>query len=189
MIAAFKRQAGLPRSARPSTRIDANLAASPTEEHLLVFGTNLVVVGTDFRGGNNFFHFQIPAASADDVVSVRTADLTSDGRREILIRVRRAVGDVQREVLIVQQFRPREFARIGMIEVARSQGSNSIRNQVRITGRGRRARLTIRPGRARGWNASSWPFADGTGDGVDPLLLPWRDSAVTYRYANGRLRR
>jgi hypothetical protein len=189
MVAAFKRQAGLPGDARPSTHVEANLAEGRTEEHLFVFGTHLLVVGTRFRRGANFFHFQIPAASADDVVSVRTADLTADGREEVLIRVRRPAGDVQREILLVQQFRPTEFARIGMIEVARSQEGNSIRNEVRIQGRGRGARLTIRPGRARGWNASSWPFADGTGDGVDPLLLPWRDRAVTYSYSGGRLRR
>ena len=74
-----------------------------------------------------------------------------------------------------------------MVEVGRSQDGNSVSNEVRIEGRGRSARLSVRPGRARGWNASSWPFADGTGDGIDALLLPWRDRAVTYRYANGRL--
>jgi len=187
MITAFKRQAGLPANARADVRRDANLAQGPTEEHLFVFGTNLVVVGTDFRGGNNFFHFGIPAATGADVLSVRTADLTGDGREEVLITIRRNAGDVQREILLVQQFRRQEFARILMVEVARAQGESSIRNEVRVRGRGNARHLEVAPGRARGWDASSWPFADGTGDGVGALLLPWRDRLATYRYSRGRL--
>ncbi|RLB50474.1 MAG: hypothetical protein DRJ42_18795 [Deltaproteobacteria bacterium] len=188
MLVAFKRQAGLPRNARPSVRIDTNVADTPTAEHLFVFGTNLVVLGTDFRGGNGFFHFQIPANSAADVVSVQAADLTGDGRAEVLIRIRRVAGDVIREVLLVQQFRRSEFARILAVEVARTQGTNSIQNEVRVIGRGNRRRLTIGPGRARGWSREAWPFAEGgTGDGIEALLLPWRDEQRRYRYAGGRL--
>jgi hypothetical protein len=187
LIALFKRQAGIPANARPDIQREANLAGGPTRENLFVFGTNMVVVGPDFRGGNSFFHFQIPAASASDVVSVRTADLTGDGRDEVLIEMRRSLGEVTRRILLVHQFRPTQFARILMVEVGRSRDDEAIDNVVRVVGRGRAARLTIAPGRARGWNASSWPFADGTGDGVSPLLLPWRDQAVTYRYANGTL--
>jgi hypothetical protein len=68
--------------------------------------------------------------------------------------------------------------------VAREQAGNRIENEVVTTG----GRLEIRPGTARGWSATSWPFADGHGeDGVEPPLLPWRDRAVRFRHDRGRL--
>ncbi len=186
LVAAYKRRAGVAAEARPTHHFTANLAEGPDPEDLLVFGTTLVVVGPSFRRGQAFFSFQIPVDAPEDVRSVRSADLTGDGRDEVLITIRRTAGDVVRELLLVQQFRPTGFARLLIVEVARSHDGDSVTNEVRVTGRGRET-LEIRPGAARGWDASSWPFADGTGDGVEPLLLPWRDRAVRYRYEGGQL--
>ncbi len=189
LIGAFKRQAGLPARARPRFQTTANVAEGREQEEVMVFGSILLVVGPGFRGGTSWFHFELPAAAPGDVLSVETADLTGDGREEILIRVRRSVEDVRREVLLVHQFRPTGFPRLLAVEVAREQGGSRLENEVGVL-RGRRARvLEIGPGRARGWDRESWPFADGTGDGVDPILLPWRDSAVRYEYRGGRLTR
>ena len=189
LIAAFKRQAGLSPRARPRFRTVANVAEGREDEHVMVFDEALVVVGTGFRGGTGWFHFALPVAAAEDVLSVETADLTGDGRQELLFRVRRSVEDVQREILIVHQFRPTGFPRLLAVEVAREQGGARIENQVSVQRARRASVLAIAPGRARGWDAQSWPFQDGTGDGVEPILLPWRDRAVRYEYRGGELSR
>ena len=189
LVAAFKRQAGVAPRARPRFRAVANVAEGREDEHVMVFDSALLVVGPGFRGGTGWFHFALPVASAEDVLSVETADLTGDGRQELLFRVRRAVEDVQREILIVHQFRPTGFPRLLAVEIAREQGNARIENEVSVQRARRASVLQIAPGRARGWDAQSWPFQDGTGDGVGPILLPWRDRAARYEYRGGELTR
>ena len=99
--------------------------------------------------------------------------------------MRRNLGDIARELVLVYQFTPGSFRRIGAIEVARVQGPKEVRNDVRFTRDG----LEVHPGRARGWDASTWPWADGATDDIEPLLLPWRDRAVRYTYERGALAR
>ena len=150
----------------------------------MVFGSDLVVVGAEFRNGTGWFHYALPAATPADVLDVRLADVTGDGRSEILVRIRQAIGDVRREVLLVHQLTVTGFPAILQREVAREQGTNRIENEVRTEG----GRLEVRVGTARGYSESAWPFAPGPStDGVEQVLLPWRDRPVTYRFAGGRL--
>ena len=79
----------------------------------------------------------------------------------------------------------RGFPRLLEVEVKRTQGDRVIENQVVA----RRGRLEIRPGRAVGWDASSWTFTRSEQDSAEPLLLPWQDRAVRYRLRGGRLAR
>lgn len=182
LLAAFRERAGI-RATRPRFHASVNLAAGPEPERLEVYGRELVVVGERFRGGNQWFHFRIPVDAASDVVDVRTAELTGDGRHEILIRARFASGDVRRTLLSVHQFTPSGFQLLFQREVGRAQGDASIDNEVVAHNR----RLEIRPGRARGWSEESYPFRDppNPNDGPAPPLLPWRDSVVRCTYVRG----
>jgi hypothetical protein len=184
LIAAWRTQARIPRAARPSFDLTANLAGNTTTERLVVFGTRMVVIGTAFRDGTGWFEYGVPAASEGDLLNVSAADVTGDGRAEIFFRVRQNIGDVRREVLVIHHFTPEGFPMMLTREVAREQSGNRIENEIVTSG----GRLEIRPGTARGWSASNWPYADGpSGDGVDPLLLPWRDRATAFRFTGGRL--
>jgi hypothetical protein len=186
LIAAWRTQAGIARTARPRFDLTANLAGDATTERLLVFGTRLVVVGTAFREGTGWFEYGIPAATEGDLLDVSAADLTSEGRAEVLFRIRQNIGDVRREVVVIHHFTPEGFPMLMTREVAREQAGNRIENEIVTTG----GRLEIRPGTARGWTQATWPFAESTGpspDGVEPLLLPWRDRAVRFRHERGRL--
>jgi hypothetical protein len=143
-----------------------------------------VIFGPGVRDGTGWFHYEIPVRDAGDVLEVRTAEVTGDRREEILLRIRRSVGDVRREVLLVYQMTTSGFTAILQREVAREQGGNRIDNEVRV-GRGQ---LEIRPGTARGWSVDNWPWSDvASSDGIEPLLLPWRDGPVRYRFVAGRL--
>ncbi|MGE0791615.1 MAG: hypothetical protein AB7S26_38425 [Sandaracinaceae bacterium] len=183
LLAEFRRQRGIRRGARPRFTLRANLAGDRAEETALVYGRDLVAVGPGIQRGTSWFHYEIPAPNDADVLDVRAADVTGDGRAELLFRLRQQVGDVEREVLLVHQIAGSNFPRMLQVEVARRRGQDSVVNEVSTD----RGALRIAPGRARGWGADDWPFARNTDDPVEPLLLPWSDRAVRYRARGGRL--
>ena len=183
LLAAFKRARGIARNAQPRYRLRANLVGGREPEVGLVFGRQLVVVGPDIQGGASWLFYEIPASTDADLLAVDAADVTGDGRAEVLVRVRQTFGDVRREVLLVHQLTERGFPRLLQVEVARAQGERSISNEVRTNG----GRLEIAPGRARGWSEDSYRFTRDPSDSVEPLLLPWRDRPVRYTARGGRL--
>lgn len=184
LLAAFRTQNHIRSSVRATHDLTGNVSGDTTTERVVVYGRHLVVVGTAFRGGTGWFDYAIPAATDADLVSVTLADVTGEGRAELFFRIRQTIGDVRREVIMVHHFTPTGFPVLLTREVAREQGSNRIANEVVTTG----GRLVIRPGAATGWDASTWPWGDETGsDGVEPPLLPWRDSDRTFRYSSERL--
>jgi hypothetical protein len=206
--------AGIGARVRPSFDRTGNVAGSPAAERALVFGDQLVVVGPEFRDGTGWFRYQLPC-DASDVLDFSLADVTGEGRAELLFRVRQNIGDVQREVLLVHMFTPP--TRVlgpetpdGSARRARTRGGGAaepmtgptelpamLTREVARQREGNRienqivttgGHLEIRPGTATGWSASSWPFGDAPPtDGVEPPLLPWRDHAQTFRFDHGRL--
>jgi hypothetical protein len=184
LLSAFRRSRGLADGLRPTFRFRADVGEDATPEEVAVYGRDLAVVGPGFRGGTGWFSFELPAADPSDVLDVRGVDVTGDARSEVLVRVRQALGDVQRGVLLVFELRGDAFPLLLAREVARVQGSLRVENEV-VPARGA---LEIRPGRATGWTAESWPFgATAPQDGVEPLTLPWRDGRVRYRLDGERL--
>lgn len=183
LLAAFRRERGIPASARPSHRVQANFAGDREKETAFVFGRQLVLFGPGIQGGTRWLYYEIPVNRDSDLLGVEAADVTGDGRAELLLRVRQIFGDVQREVLLVHQVTDRGFPRLLQVEVARMQSGRAIQNEVRA----RNGQLEIRPGRARGWTEATYRFARDPNDNVDPLLLPWQDRPVRYRVRGGRL--
>jgi hypothetical protein len=187
LIAAVRESRGIPESERPRFKRKANLAEDRQKETLVVIGRALAVMGPGFRGGTGYFSYGIPVQDPSDVLSVKTADLTGDGRDEVLVRVRHEIGDLKREVVIVHQFTDRGFRRLLGVEVKREQGTNVIGNKVRLLRRGRRRVLEVRAGRARGWSADTYPFVAQPSDPIEPLRLPWNHRQVRYRFDGDRL--
>ncbi|MCC6876940.1 MAG: hypothetical protein IT378_21725 [Sandaracinaceae bacterium] len=186
LLAAFRRERGIGANARPRFRFQADLAGGREPETALVYGRQLVAVGPGIQNGTSWLFYEVPVASDGDLLDASAADVTGDGKAELLFRVRQVLGDVTREVLVVHQLTDRGLPRLLAVEVARSRGASSVTNEVSTRG----GSLAIAPGRARAWDASSWPFGAPSGsDGVEPLLLPWSDSPARYRLAAGRLQR
>jgi len=192
ILALARRRLALPAGTPPRHRVRGNVAGDGQPEEAVVLGTHLVVLGPGFREGRGFFAFPLPAEGGpDDVLGLETADLTGDGVDELLIRVRRRAGDITRQVLLVHRIGDQDggdFPRLAAIEVRRARGDAWVENRVRVQGRGRRARLVVQPGRARGWDERSWPWAPEAPEATPtPVLLPWRDRPVRYRWDGGRL--
>jgi hypothetical protein len=186
VIAAVRKQRGIAASVPARFERTANVAEDARPEHLVVLGRSLLVFGPGFRGGDGYFVMDLPVAEPADVLLLHTTDVTGDGPEEVLIRIRQHFTEgVYREVLLVYCFHNDSFHRVFAVEAKRGQGERFVRNGIRLDRRGRRTDIVVVPGTAQGWDASTWPFAAGDGnDGVEPLLLPWRDKPVRYGYVN-----
>jgi hypothetical protein len=187
LVAAFRADRAIERSLRARFVQHANVAEDKRIESLMLFGKDLLVIGKGFRDGTGYFYFGLPVQDGSDVQRLFTADVTGDGRRELFVRHKQRIGDVQRELLLVYRFDAQGIAPLLRVEVRRAQASASVGNVVDIVRDGKHWALRISPGAARSWDASNYPFVTDASDEYAPLLLPWRDRAVRYRFDGAAL--
>ena len=187
VLARVRADRGGPASVAVRFRARANVAEGRETEQVFALGGAIVVHGPGFQGGQGYFFFEATPSEAD-LLSVETADLTGDGQLEIVFQVKQNLGEFQRDILTVLQFTATGIQPLLRVEVARYHGdAERIVNVVDLRRRGRTATLTIAPCEARGWDATTWPFAGFANDGVAHLLLPWQEEARRYRYAEGAI--
>jgi hypothetical protein len=187
VLARVRADRGVPATVAVRFRARANVAEGREPEQVFALGGAIVVHGPGFQGGQGYFFFEAAPAEAD-LLSVETADLTGDGQLEIVFTFKQHLGEFQRDILTVLQFTASGIQPLLRVEVARYHGdAERIVNAVDLRRRGRVHTLSIAPGEARGWDATTWPFAGFANDGVAPLLLPWQDEARRYRYADGAI--
>lgn len=180
VLAAFKAQRKLPASAQPSHTLRANLLGGAKKERIDVFESSLVVSGPEVGDGRGYFAYGVPVSDARELLELRAVDVTGDGLDELLVRTRQTLSGadgVTRELLLVLRAENGRLARLLLAEIARrKQGEGAIENRVRTAA----GTLVIEPGTAKGWSAASYPFSSDAVAGATPLLLPWRDRAVSY---------
>jgi hypothetical protein len=187
LIAEFRRERGVPASVRPRFVTHVNVAEGKEIESLMLFDRELLVLGKGFQGGTGFFYFALPVGSGADIQRMFTGDVTGDGRREVFVRVKQMIGDVQRELLLGYTFDENGMQPILATEVRRAQGAQSVGNLVRLVRAGRAWTLRIEPGVARGYTQASYPFVSEQTDQYVPLLLPWLHKARAFRFEGGQL--
>lgn len=186
LVEAFIARQGLGDVAR-RFETTCNVAEDRQVETVVVLGTQLLVTGQRFAGGNGFFFFDLPVKSPQDVLHVFTSDVTGDGRGEIFVRLREHIGEVERDVLRAFTFTDSGFQEILATEVRRAIGADRVENRVRVVPARGRHTLRLEPGRAYGWTAQTYPFLREEQGAYDALLLPFRDGPASYVYEGGRL--
>lgn len=187
LIDGFKNAAGLSRGQRPDQQLSGDVAGSAAKETVVRFGANVAVMGPEFRSGTGWFHTRLPVAGDGDVGRMQLADVTGDGRRELLVPITQHFGQVDRDVLLVYQFQGETASRLFAVEVARRQGRAHVTSRYAVSGQGRSVKLVITAGSAQGFSKVNWPFDMNAPDGVEPLLLPWEARERLYVYRNGAL--
>jgi hypothetical protein len=120
-------------------------------------------------------------------LDLSTRELTGDARQELVARVRQHIGDVTREILHVFTFAGESLKPVLAVEVGRTQAAHSIINKVSFVRERDHVVLHIAPGEARGWSAPDYPFTTESSDGIEPLLLPWKDKPLRYSFDGQRL--
>ncbi|MEM6962270.1 MAG: hypothetical protein AAF550_11115, partial [Myxococcota bacterium] len=175
-------------SARESNRRNVDLTGDDRLETLVLYDTTLVVVGPGFRSGVGYFAWSLPVEDASDIVALHCADVTGDGAEELFLTLAQHLPNLEpettRQVVLGYRFPDdAHFSRMLAVEIARFQAGRQIINHIAYAEDG----VEITAGEASGWNALNWPFQEGTGDGVDPILLPWQDTHQYYRFEGSRL--
>ncbi len=186
----FRQRENIPEGTAPSHRASGDVAEDAFAEQVLVFGRVLVVVGQRFYGGRSYYSVSLPLSEGDAVLDLRLADLTGDGKREAVVRVRRNVTvqvqgapvTSQREMLLAYAVTGERRGRVFGAEVARRVGDRAVVNEVIALGDN--ASVTLGSGSAQGWTAGTYSFHDVAPQGFFPLLLPWDAGSrrVTYRW-------
>lgn len=188
LLRAYRDARGLAPDLEGRFEQQANVAEDARLERVQIYDRELVIVGDGFQGGNNFFYLGLPVQSGAHVLGLFTGDVTGDGRSEIFVRVQSQVGPVTRDILLAYTFLAGNFANLLTVEVGRTSGQQTIANTLRLAPAAGHVSLEISPGSARGWTRDNYPFTQDTHDGIEPMLLPWKDRACRYRYDGQRLR-
>lgn len=187
LVAAYRETRAVPAGVRARFLTHVNVAEDSAIESLMLFDRDLLVVGKGFRGGLGFFYFAVPVADGADIQRMFTGDVTGDGRREVFVRVKQFIGDVQRELLLGYTFAGEVLQPILQIEVRRAQGADSVGNIVSLEKAGKHFALRVAPGVAHGYTRESYPFVTEQTDAYGALLLPWMHEAVVYRWDGQQL--
>ncbi len=184
LMRAFKSSAGLAASAKPDDSFMADVVGDKRAERVVRFGKHIAVMGEGYLGGKQWFHYAVPVAASGDVRKLRVHDVTGNGKAELIFEFVQRIGDVERVLLAAHCLGYKGFPRVLLVEIERRQAKRSVRNSVSFKGKGSGS-LVIAPGKAKGWSKGNWSFADNN-DEVGPLLLPWRDKAVRYRFVRNK---
>ncbi|MBW2527090.1 MAG: hypothetical protein JRI23_23110 [Deltaproteobacteria bacterium] len=171
----------------PTCNLLANVWGGPMKERVLIYGPYVVVMGWDYRDGEQYYFRDIgyvPRLRGNK--SCQLHDLTGDRLADLVLRKWITKGGQTVEIVEVLSFD-------GGDEVPKSIFAHELRlttergrvdNEIRMTPAGRNSRITILDGRARGLDAGSLQRAFHTD--AKPLLLPWSTVASrTFAYREG----
>ncbi|MFS8068885.1 MAG: hypothetical protein ACMG6S_21200, partial [Byssovorax sp.] len=168
----------------PRYNLLADVAGDVMKERVLVFDRWLVVLGSSFRKGSEYYYGDLGVAG-DQIPSCEVRDLTGDGQSEIILRKRFVSGSRTREILQVMSFGSGEAPLpIFQHEVGISTDAGSVTDEITFAADGAKTSIKITPGKATGFNAGN--YREPTETAYDPVLLPWGAIASqTYRF-NGK---
>jgi hypothetical protein len=155
----------------PRFNLLADVAGDAMKERVLVFDRYLVVLGSNFRKGSEYY-FSDVGVDAANLLSCEVRDVTGDGQSEIILRKRLVSGSKSRELFQVLSFGSGETpTSIFQHEVGIATDVGSLSNDVSYVPDGSRTAIKITPGSARGFNAGN--YREPTETSYDPVLLPW----------------
>ncbi|MFP6684222.1 MAG: hypothetical protein VB934_05890, partial [Polyangiaceae bacterium] len=182
---------------RPRFDRRGDLSGDRRAERVVVHGLDLVVFGPGFRGGRGFAAMTLPGfAAANDVRKMRLRAAPRGSKKIVEVRgvIRSALpddlgpGEMEREVIMLFAVRGGHFERVFAAEIGRRVGRRWVRAEIRFSRDG----IVLKPGRARGYDAQSYPWRQRTesADGFEPLLLPWGGmKQVSLRFDGRQFRR
>lgn len=168
----------------PRYNLLTDVAGDAMKERVLVFDRWLVVLGSSFRKGSEYYYGDLGVAG-DQVTSCEVRDLTGDGQSEIILHKRFVSGSRTREMVQVMSFGAGEVPLpIFQHELVITTDAGSVADDLTFTTDGGKTAIKITPGKATGFTAGN--YREPTETAYDPVLLPWGAVASrTYKF-NGK---
>lgn len=157
----------------PRCALLADVAGDATKERVLVFERYLVILGSAYRGGSEYYFSDLGVdASAGMLPGCEARDVTGDGQAELVFRKRVGTAARFREMLQIMTCGSSDVPRsIFRHETGLTTEAGSITNDVSFVSDGGKPAVKIDAGAARGFHAGN--YREATETAFDALLLPW----------------
>ncbi len=188
----YRKDRAISSGSAPKADLMVQVTGDSRPERVLLFGRDIVVFGPGFKDGTGYTFLTLQQfADASDIREMSARDLTGSGAADLVVRgVRRqstGKSSVEVEMMFVYEVKDDAIARVFGIETAREHKGKRVQGLVQFVPApgGKSFDILSAPGRATGWNAKTYPWAqDQPGDGnLEPLLLPWGGiSSVRYTW-------
>jgi hypothetical protein len=183
VLDAYLKDQGLPATTRPRIDFEVHVDGDARPERVLLVGKDIVVFGPGFKNGTGYARITLSQFADDkDIAEMTARDLTGDGAAELVVRGVRHVatkpdGKVDVDALFIYHVeRGGSIARVFAVETGRELAKNRVQGLVQFvpSKSGKGFDVDVRPGIAKGWTASTYPWPeDKPGGSIEPLLLPW----------------
>lgn len=167
----------------PRYNLLGDVAGDSMKERVLVYERYLIVLGSNFRKGSEYYYNDMGVdANAGMVPFCELKDVTGDGQQEIVIRKRFGTSTRYREAIQVLSFGKSDVPNpLFTHEVAVVTPDGAVENMVSMLSDGAKTAFKIEAGAARKFDAGS--YKELTESGYDPVLLPWGTiKSRTFKY-------
>lgn len=155
----------------PGHEAIGNVAGDAMFERVAVYGGYLVIVGSHYQQGKQFYFKDLSVPDPSFVRRLEVRDMNGDGTDEIVLQLRTG-RDTYREILEILTVGENGAAeRVFAHEVAIVTDGGRIENQVKLAGSGKTATITITQGKDQGFTQTS--FREPPHEDMDSALLPW----------------
>lgn len=157
----------------PKYNLLGDVAGDSMKERVLVYERYLIVLGSSFRKGSEYYFNDMGVdANAGMVPSCELKDVNGDGQQEIVIRKRFGSSTKYREAFQVLSFGKSEVPNpLFTHEVAVVTPDGSVENTVSTLADGSKTAFKIEVGAAKGFHAGN--YKEPRESGYDSILLPW----------------
>lgn len=158
----------------PAREAYGDLSGKGDVERVALYGHFLSIVGPGYKGGKQFYFNELDVESADQVARLELLDVNGDGKDEIILQKRLGSKDKYREVVQVLQIgKDGAPLQVFFHEVSIVTPEGSIKNQIKVQGRGKDARIVISQGTAEGFDPGTYQEPT-LGKDIPSALLPWQ---------------
>jgi hypothetical protein len=155
----------------PRWNLVADVAGDAMKERVLVYDRWLVVLGSNFRHGNEYYFGDL-GVDGPSVVGCEVRDVTGDGQSEILVRRRFGTPTKYREALQIMRFGASDVpTTIFQHELAVVTDAGAVTNDIAFVTDGGKPAIKITPSAARGFTAAT--YREPVETSYDAVLLPW----------------
>ena len=172
----------------PRWNLIADVAGDPMKERVLVFDRYLVVLGSSFRKGSEYYYSDL-GVDAANVIGCEVRDFAGNGQSDIVLRKRFGTAAKHREMVQVLHFGASEVpTTIFQHEVAVVTDAGAVVNEVSFVPDGPRTAIKISAGAARSFNGAN--YREPVETSWDPAILPWGAvSAQLYKLSGSAFAR
>lgn len=148
----------------------SNLHGDAQRERIVIVGNQALIMGPGYRKGDNYDVMRLPIDSGSDVVKAEFADITADGRDELLLWLRQSAGSNSRTIVMGFRFTKEPFEKVLSLEVRRQSEGKTLSCDILLPKK-RGASLTQPSCESSNFGASDYRRWGGS-DAIE-IIKPW----------------